>query len=255
MTDSKEESPIDRLLGIMARLRDPKDGCPWDREQSFATIAPYTIEEAYEVADAIERGDMAALKDELGDLLFQVVFYAEMAQELGVPAQFRIKHTRHTYLVGNYLDLGPSGVEVPQVETEATAEEAVQNFYYPQTGIRSWGGLNRVGLDGREDRLEYAAWWAETGVLWLQLESVESVTKARRLAMPGVDCLSFGPADLSFSLEAHGHSPFNTVDECAAYVVEQLEGTDSTLAMRVPTPEDRQKYIDMGARVLLVQSP
>ena len=81
MTDSKEESPIDRLLGIMARLRDPKDGCPWDREQSFATIAPYTIEEAYEVADAIERGDMAALKDELGDLLFQVVFYAQMAGE------------------------------------------------------------------------------------------------------------------------------------------------------------------------------
>jgi ATP diphosphatase len=73
--------PIDRLRGIMAQLRDPKRGCPWDREQDFATIAPYTIEEAYEVADAIERGDMAALKDELGDLLFQVVFHARMAEE------------------------------------------------------------------------------------------------------------------------------------------------------------------------------
>jgi len=73
--------PIDRLLAIMARLRDPERGCPWDREQNFATIAPYTIEEAYEVADAIERGDMTALKDELGDLLFQVVFHARMAEE------------------------------------------------------------------------------------------------------------------------------------------------------------------------------
>ena len=75
--------PIDRLLAIMARLRDPERGCPWDREQNFATIAPYTIEEAYEVADAIERGDVAALKDELGDLLFQVVFHARMAEEAG----------------------------------------------------------------------------------------------------------------------------------------------------------------------------
>ena len=72
---------LDRLLEIMARLRDPECGCPWDREQDFSTIAPYTIEEAYEVADAIARGDTAALKDELGDLLFQVVFHARMAEE------------------------------------------------------------------------------------------------------------------------------------------------------------------------------
>jgi nucleoside triphosphate diphosphatase len=76
-------SPIERLLAVMARLRDPEGGCPWDLEQSFATIAPHTIEEAYEVAEAIERGDMTALKGELGDLLFQVVFYAQMARERG----------------------------------------------------------------------------------------------------------------------------------------------------------------------------
>jgi len=75
--------PIDRLLAVMDRLRDRENGCPWDLEQSFATIAPYTIEEAYEVADAIERDDMAALKDELGDLLLQVVFHARMAEEAG----------------------------------------------------------------------------------------------------------------------------------------------------------------------------
>jgi nucleoside triphosphate diphosphatase len=78
------EKPIDKLLKIMARLRDPEHGCPWDLEQDFATIAPYTIEEAYEVADAIERGDTAALKDELGDLLLQVVFHARMAEEAGL---------------------------------------------------------------------------------------------------------------------------------------------------------------------------
>ncbi len=75
--------PIDDLLAIMARLRDPERGCLWDREQNFRSIAPYTIEEAYEVADAIERADMAALKDELGDLLLQVVFHARMAEEAG----------------------------------------------------------------------------------------------------------------------------------------------------------------------------
>jgi tetrapyrrole methylase family protein/MazG family protein/ATP diphosphatase len=72
---------IDALLAIMAKLRSPDGGCPWDLEQNFATIAPYTIEEAYEVADAIERGDMADLREELGDLLLQVVFHAQMASE------------------------------------------------------------------------------------------------------------------------------------------------------------------------------
>lgn len=74
---------VDTLLAVMARLRDPETGCPWDIEQTFATIAPYTIEEAYEVADACSTGDLPALKDELGDLLLQVVFHARIAEELG----------------------------------------------------------------------------------------------------------------------------------------------------------------------------
>jgi MazG family protein len=74
---------MQQLLEIMQRLRDPEKGCPWDVEQNFSTIAPFTIEEAYEVADAIERGEMSDLKDELGDLLFQVVFHAQMAKEQG----------------------------------------------------------------------------------------------------------------------------------------------------------------------------
>lgn len=81
MTDTPGD--IQRILGIMARLRDPQRGCPWDLEQDFASIAAYTIEEAYEVADAIDRGDLPGLCDELGDLLLQVVFHAQMAQEQG----------------------------------------------------------------------------------------------------------------------------------------------------------------------------
>ncbi|MDA1090459.1 MAG: nucleoside triphosphate pyrophosphohydrolase [Proteobacteria bacterium] len=80
---TEQSGDIQKLLDIMTRLRDPDGGCPWDVEQTFASIVPHTIEEAYEVADAIASGDMAALKDELGDLLFQVVFYAEMAKEAG----------------------------------------------------------------------------------------------------------------------------------------------------------------------------
>lgn len=80
---TERQHPVFRLIDIMARLRDPERGCPWDMEQTFATIAPYTIEEAYEVADAIERGDMGDLKEELGDLLLQVVYHARMAEEAG----------------------------------------------------------------------------------------------------------------------------------------------------------------------------
>ncbi|MFA7604396.1 MAG: nucleoside triphosphate pyrophosphohydrolase [Novosphingobium sp.] len=106
-------TPLDRLLAIMARLRDPVSGCEWDREQSFASIAPYTIEEAYEVADAIARGDIAALRDELGDLLLQVVFHARMAEEAGhfafpdVAAAISDKLiSRHPHLFGDASDDG-----------------------------------------------------------------------------------------------------------------------------------------------------
>lgn len=110
MTD---QSPLDALLAVMARLRDPQNGCPWDREQTYATIVPYTIEEAYEVADAIAREDWAELRDELGDLLFQVVFYAQIAKEEGrfdfnaVAQSIAEKMTRrhpHVFADASYAD-------------------------------------------------------------------------------------------------------------------------------------------------------
>ena len=84
MGTEEAERQLRRLLDVMARLRDPARGCPWDQVQTFATIAPYTVEEAYEVADAIAREDVAALPDELGDLLLQVVYHARMAEEAGL---------------------------------------------------------------------------------------------------------------------------------------------------------------------------
>ena len=99
---------ISRLIDIMAALRDPETGCPWDKEQNFATIAPYTVEEAYEVADAIARDDLADLRDELGDLLLQVVYHARMADEMGafafpdvVEAITRKLIRRHPHVFGD----------------------------------------------------------------------------------------------------------------------------------------------------------
>ncbi|MBL4739480.1 MAG: nucleoside triphosphate pyrophosphohydrolase, partial [Sneathiella sp.] len=83
MKKQQSSSNINQLLKIMRQLRDPDNGCPWDIEQDFTSIAPYTIEEAYEVADAITRNNMSDLRDELGDLLLQTVFHAQMADELG----------------------------------------------------------------------------------------------------------------------------------------------------------------------------
>lgn len=111
-------TPLERLLGIMARLRDPQSGCEWDIAQTCATIAPYTIEEAYEVADAIERNDLAALKDELGDLLLQVVFHSRIAEEAGhfafddvAAAISRKMETRHPHIFAGEGDAGHSREE------------------------------------------------------------------------------------------------------------------------------------------------
>src|SRR5881392_2985629 len=108
----KPSRDIARLIEIMAALRTPGSGCPWDLEQSFETIAPYTIEEAYEVADAISRGDLDDLKDELGDLLLQVVFHARMAEEQGsfafgdvVQAITRKLIRRHPHVFGEARNL------------------------------------------------------------------------------------------------------------------------------------------------------
>jgi nucleoside triphosphate diphosphatase len=115
---AKATSDIDRLLTLMACLRTPGSGCPWDLEQDFASIAPYTVEEAYEVADAIARGDFIDLREELGDLLLQVVFHARLAEEFGLFDFADVVETIHTKLIrrhphvfGNAKNLSPAEVK------------------------------------------------------------------------------------------------------------------------------------------------
>ena len=121
---------LERLVAIMRRLRDPVSGCEWDRRQDFATIAPYTIEEAYEVADAIARGDMSALVDELGDLQLQVVFHAQMAEELGHFTLDDVLDTisdklerRHPHIFGGAAH-SPGWEEIKAAERTAKPDES-----------------------------------------------------------------------------------------------------------------------------------
>lgn len=135
-----------RLLAVMARLRDPERGCPWDREQSFATIAPYTIEEAYEVAEAIEQDDRAALKDELGDLLLQVVFHARMAEEEGsfafddVAGAIADKMVRrHPHVFGDVTIASPEAQTAAWEELKAAERKAKAGSDTPPSALDGVG--------------------------------------------------------------------------------------------------------------------
>src|SRR5579872_5126355 len=140
MTPSRD---ISRLIEIMAQLRTPVTGCPWDLEQNFATIAPYTIEEAYEVADAIARHDLDDLREELGDLLLQVVFHARMAEEQGafdfggvVEAITEKLVRRHPHVFGEARGLSPKEVEGAwdRIKSEEKAERAARGGRPEDTG-------------------------------------------------------------------------------------------------------------------------
>lgn len=133
--------PINRLLAIMATLRDPELGCEWDRAQRFETIVPHTIEEAYEVADAVTRGDVADIRDELGDLLFQVVFQARIAQEAGqfdfdsVARSIADKlEARHPHIFGNE-DPGGAGSREERWESLKAAERAAKGAVSSLDGV------------------------------------------------------------------------------------------------------------------------
>jgi ATP diphosphatase len=141
---SLPSEPLARLLAVMAWLRDPRQGCPWDIEQTFRTIAPYTIEEAYEVADAIERDDMDALKEELGDLLLQVVYHAQMASEAGsfdfaaVAAGVAAKMIdRHPHVFGD-ASIATAEAQTVSWEARKAAERAT----------KAGGGVEAATLDG-----------------------------------------------------------------------------------------------------------
>ncbi|MEO6716003.1 MAG: nucleoside triphosphate pyrophosphohydrolase [Novosphingobium sp.] len=198
---------LERLLQIMARLRDPVSGCEWDRAQDFATIAPFTIEEAYEVADAIERNDMAALRDELGDLLLQVVFHARMAEEAGhftfadVAAAICTKlETRHPHIFG---------------DASASAEHQTERWEKIKSIERSAAGATSA-LDGvalalpalmRAEKLQKRA--ARQGFDWPDTDG--PAEKLRE------EMAELGEADVAHQVEEAGDLLFAAVNLVRAY--------------------------------------
>ncbi len=186
---------IERLVSIMARLRHPVEGCEWDRVQTWSTIAPYTIEEAYEVADAIARDDPADLKDELGDLLLQVVFHSRIAEESGaftladvVTAISEKMERRHPHIFGD-------AASSPGWETIKAAERAEKPDHSALAGVA-------IGLPGlsRAEKLQKRAarvgfdWPDATGPLAKVVEEIEEVREA------GVDTVAEEIGDLLFAV-------------------------------------------------------
>lgn len=176
---------LDDLLAIMARLRDPQNGCPWDVKQDFATIAPYTIEEAYEVADAIDRQDWRDLCDELGDLLLQVVFHAQMAKEAGLFDFADVVHAisdkmlrRHPHVFGDEsyqdLDAQKQGWEdIKQAERAAKGEPHDDSALAGVSrGLPEW--KRALKLQERAARVGFD-WPDERPVLDKLLEEVDEV--------------------------------------------------------------------------------
>ncbi len=186
----------------------------------------------------------------------QLVEYCSIAEELGIDVQLRIPHTRHAYMVGRFLDFGFSAVLVPEVMEPETVDDAIAYAYYGPVGRRSWGGAARRGLSERPERRAYSAWWNDYVILGIQIESAEAVTNIRKLAKPGVTVVTFGPNDLTFSLEDHPEYPLKNVDDCVRNVAAQLADTDIRLAMgTATTPEERDKYLDIGITLFQQNAP
>jgi ATP diphosphatase len=168
VSDAADE--LDALLTLMRRLRSA-DGCPWDREQTFATIAPFTIEEAYEVADAIGRGDLDRLRDELGDLLFQVVFHARMAEEAGRFDFAAVARGIHDKLVRRHPHIfsEPRAVDIAQLHVSWEAQKASERAQAGEHGVlsdvpKALPGLARSAKLGRRAARVGFDWQEAAGV-------------------------------------------------------------------------------------------
>ncbi|HEY2178724.1 MAG TPA: nucleoside triphosphate pyrophosphohydrolase [Caulobacteraceae bacterium] len=167
---SPASAAIDRLVEVMAQLRDPAGGCAWDLEQTFATIAPYTVEEAYEVADAIQRGDMADLKDELGDLLLQVVFHARMAEEAGAFAFDAVARAITDKMIRRH----PHVFGAAKVRSSAEQTRAWEEVKTAERTARGDGWLDSVAvtLPALTRAVKLSARAARVGFVWPSLGEV-----------------------------------------------------------------------------------
>ena len=158
--------------------------------------------------------------------------FCKLVEDLGAGVQLRIPHPRWAYMTGRFADLGVLAILVPLVEDVETADDAINHFYYPPLGIRSWGGDSRYGQKPPVDRLEYAQWWNGMGMLGFQIETLRAALNVRKIVKPGVDWISWGPGDMSFDIETHSNSPFKSLEEVHSFVIEQLKGFD----VSVPRP-------------------
>lgn len=236
---------LEALLELMARLRDPVHGCPWDCEQTFATIAPYTLEEAYEVAAAIEEGDPARLREELGDLLFQVVFHARMAEEAGlfdfdaVAADLAAKMVRrHPHVFGDSAVDGAAAQSVAWEEQKATERQARAERGQAEAGALSGVPVNLPAL-ARAHKIQKRAArvgfdWGATLAAFAKVEEEMRELRAE-LGDPGTppDRLEEEIGDLLF----------------AVVNAARLAGVDSEGALRRATLKFERRFRGVEARL------
>jgi 2-keto-3-deoxy-L-rhamnonate aldolase RhmA len=152
----------------------------------------------------------------------QLVDFCARCEKLDVPPLIRIRHPHLHTMIGSYLDFGAAGILVPMTEQEEVVDRAINSFYYPPQGERSWFpqyAWKRSQISGLR---EYADWWSENGILAIQIETVRGVQNVRKLVKDGVDLILFGAVDLMFSLEANPDSGFATIADCQRHVMEQV---------------------------------
>lgn len=240
------EAGIERLLEIMRALRDPKTGCPWDIEQTFATIAPYTIEEAYEVADAIEREAWEELKGELGDLLFQSVFHAQMAEEAGhfnfqdvVQVMSDKMVSRHPHVFGDQSNEKSADQQVADWEAIKAQERAAKRETGTLDGVAPGlpALLRAYKLQKRAARVGFD-WPTTTEVLAKITEEAAELVEARETLIQDQVEEEFG--DLMFvmaNLGRHlGVEPEAALRRTNAKFIRRFKGVEAKLAARGKTP-------------------
>jgi ATP diphosphatase len=205
------DTPIQTLVNVMARLRDPQKGCPWDLEQNFQTIAPHTLEETYELVEAIEQNDPKAIKDELGDLLFQVVFHVQMAREAGLfDLQDVAQHVadkmieRHPHVFGD-RDAATAGAVLVNWESDKAAKRAKQAADEGR-GVSALDGVSTalpattraVKLQNRAARVGFD--WSNPGDVLAKIREEADELKAEMNGPPNQDALEDELGDLFFAL-------------------------------------------------------
>ena len=239
---SAPEQELARLLAIMARLRDPVDGCAWDKVQTFGTIAPYTIEEAYEVADTIARQDWDALPDELGDLLFQVVYHARMAEEAGLFGFAEVARAIADKMVRRHPHVFPAEADVPAGwEAQKQAERRARWQHGTLDGVpgplpaltralKLTARAGRVGFDWADPRQVLEKLAEEVAELEAELPAADPA----RLADEMGDVL-FVAANLARKL---GLDPEACLAQANAKFTRRFEAVEAALAQEGLVPAD-----------------